>query len=683
METFTHSKTIRENPQYPAQRHKWLDDLHDEMLDASIVDLIHRFRFVSRRHKIAFLLAMLWIITAGCAMVKLNEQVSESLASTVLVGQVASAVPEEKGVIVVAAYSVNGGERKVFHYTVLHEAGEFELMVAAGHYYVCAYWDQNSNLVYDAGEPAGQYGGPNVVAAPTGGVVLEINFEIAEKGRPIDLPHEFEIAPDKPRTLQSRQAGAVVALDDERFGAENGSQGFWEPIDFFKRLGGNIFFLEKYDPEKIPVLFIHGAAGTPRGWAYLINHLDRSRFQPWLFYYPTGSRLKSMAYLLFWKLYNLQLKYKFDTLFITAHSMGGLVARSFIMDYGRYTPYVKLFVALATPWGGDRMAEYGVKQSPAVIPCWIDMQPEGEFLQSLYRGKLPPTVSFYMFTGLRGSRNPFRSNNDGTITLASLMDLRAQREAKMSYAFNEDHASIVESPAAAAQFNTIIDAFARGDTPGRQVAGGYLKIDFAFDYPLNGSRPRPILVLQPHDRKAAATEIHLSPDDSGRRIGPFPVGTYTASLMAAAIKPDKHHLPVTIEDNDTEILKFSLAPDGMVYGHVAAAQNAEDRPAGMPAEQYLPGSREVTLQRVTLKGAGIEKTLRPAAGGNLSLYDDFLSSTDFCATNYFHFFGLPAGTYEVEIIAKGFEPASRTYVVEPGRPASVRDIELVPERKTQ
>ena len=42
-----------------------------------------------------------------------------------------------------------------------------------------------------------------------------------------------------------------------------------------------------------------------------------------------------MAYLLFWKLYNLQVKYKFNTLYITAHSMGGLVARSLIMDYGR------------------------------------------------------------------------------------------------------------------------------------------------------------------------------------------------------------------------------------------------------------------------------------------------------------------------------------------------------------
>ncbi|MEJ2472357.1 MAG: alpha/beta hydrolase [Desulfobacterales bacterium] len=654
--------------------------IHDrimQLLNMAMYD--HSFRVVSSLQKVGALLAILSVITAGCAMLKLKEEVSESLASTVLVGQVASAVAG-KGVIVVAAYSLKDGERKIAHYTVLHEAGEYELMVAAGNYYVCAYWDQNSNLVYDAGEPAGQYGKPKLVAAPAGGVVLEINFGIAEKGSPIDLPRGFEISPDKPRTLHSRQAGAVVALNDERFSAENGSKGFWEPHDFFKTIGGNIYFLEKYDPEKIPILFIHGAAGTPKGWECFINHLDRKRFQPWLFYYPTGSRLKGMSYLLFWKLYNLQIKYKFDTLFITAHSMGGLVARSFIMDYGRYTPYVKLFIALATPWGGDRMAEYGVKQSPAVIPSWIDMQPEGNFLQSLYREKLPPTVSFYMFTGHRGSRNPFRSNNDGTITLASLMDLRPQAEAKMNYVFNEDHASILSSPAVLAQYNAIINAF-DSDTRVNQIAGGYIKIDFTYDYPLDGSWPRVILVLLPDGHGAAATEIHLSPEDSGRLIGPFPIGDYTASLMASAVKPDKHHVPVTIESNGTQRLKFSLTPDGMIYGHVAAAQDAEDRPAGMPAEQYLPGSREVTIQTVTLKGASVERILHPAGGENLNHYDDFLSSTDFCTNNYFHFFGLPAGEYEVKITAEGFEPGLKTYSVKPGRPENIRAIELVPEKE--
>ena len=621
---------------------------------------------------------MVCFFMTGCTLVKLKENVAESLTSTVLVGQIAAA-SSVKGKIVVAAYSKEHGERKVAHYTVLHEAGEYELMVPKGTYYVCAYWDLNSNLIYEAGEPAGQYGKPRPVTAPAGGVVLEINFRIPSEGGIIDLPPGFEISPERPRRLASRQAGAVVSLDDERFAAENGSRGFWEPLEFFKEFGGNIYFLEKYDPDKIPILFIHGAAGTPTGWAYLIKNLDRKRFQPWLFYYPTGVRLKSMAYLLFWKLYNLQMKYKFDTLYITAHSMGGLVARSFIMDYGRALPSIKLFIALSTPWGGDRMAEYGVKQSPAVIPSWIDMQPEGEFLQSLYRNKMPASVSFYMFSGHRGSRNPFASNNDGTITLASIMDWRPQSEARMNYVFNEDHTSILNSPAVAEQYNTIINALAQGDLE-KRPAGGYLKIDFTFDYLLDGSRPRPILFLQPADHVGPAIETHLSPDDSGCRVGPFPAGKYTASLMAAAAKADRHHVPVTIADSDTGYLNFTFRPDGMVYGHVVARQDTENRPAGMPAEQYLPNERPVVIQKVTLKGAGIESTVRPVEYSSVDPFYPFFLGLNFCSKNYFHFFGLPAGEYAVEIQAKGFEPYLKTYAVKPGRPAAAKAIELVPMR---
>ena len=625
---------------------------------------------------LGLVLAMTFLFMTGCTLVKLKEEVKESLSSTVLVGQIATAYLGE-GKIVVAAYSLEDGERKIVNYTVIHEAGEYELMVAEGSYYICAYWDTNSNLVYDPGEPAGQYGEPKLVAAPAGGVVLEINFGIPEKGDEIDLPRGFELSPNKPRRLLSRQAGCLVTLEDERFSEDNGSPGFWEPLEFFKKFGGNIYFLEEYDPGKIPILFIHGAAGTPKGWEYLISSLDRKRFQPWVFYYPTGVRLKSMAYLLFWKLYNLQLKYKFDTLYVTAHSMGGLVARSLIMDYYRATPYIKLFISLATPWGGDRMAEYGVKQSPAVIPSWIDMQPEGEFIQSLYRDKMPSTVSFYMFTGHRGSRNPFTSNNDGTITLSSILDLRPQTEAKMNYAFNEDHVSIMDSPAVLAQYNTIIHAFAKGRMTGEKT-GGYLKIDFAYDYPLDGSRPRPILVLRPDDLKTSATEIHLSPDDSGRRVGPFPAGDYTASLVAASAKADRHHIPVSIANNDTHDLSFTFRPDGMVYGHVFEKQRAEDRPAGMPAEQFRANDRPLAIQKVTLRGANIERTVHPSEDGELNPYDLFLSSTDFCTKNYFHFFRLPAGEYEVKIVAKGFKPHIRTYAVKPGRPVTTKAIELVP-----
>ena len=62
--------------------------------------------------------------------------------------------------------------------------------------------------------------------------------------------------------------------------------------------------------------------------------------------------------------------YRFNTLYVTAHSMGGLVSRSFIMKnvYEDGEDYIKLFVSISTPWDGHRAAEKGVENAPSVIP---------------------------------------------------------------------------------------------------------------------------------------------------------------------------------------------------------------------------------------------------------------------------------------------------------------------------
>ena len=85
------------------------------------------------------------------------------------------------GPIIVAACSTSEG-KEIAHYTVLHDSGEYELMVGQGNYYVFAYWDKNSNLIYEAGEPAGQYGDPKLVRAPAVGVVFDIDIVIPEEG---------------------------------------------------------------------------------------------------------------------------------------------------------------------------------------------------------------------------------------------------------------------------------------------------------------------------------------------------------------------------------------------------------------------------------------------------------------------------------------------------------------------
>jgi len=560
---------------------------------------------------------------------------------------------------------MNGDKREVAHYTVLHDFGEYELMVAKGNYYVFAYWDKNGNLIYDAGEPVGQYGNPKMVTAPAGGVVGDINIAITGKAQNIDVPSGFEISSVKPHKLYSRLAGAIIDLDDELFSEEHGSKGYWEPVSFFKEFGGNIYFLEQYDPQKIPVLFIHGATGTPKGWKYFVDNIDRTRFQPWFFYYPSGARIQSMSYLLLWKLQNLQAKYHFDQLYITAHSMGGLVARSFIMDHGARFPYVKLFVSLATPWGGAGMAEYGVKQSPAVVPCWIDMQPDSAFIQSLYRTKMPETVSFYMFFGHRGSRNPFRSNNDRTIAFSSLLDRRAQSEAKMNYAFNEDHTSIIYSKAVLDQYNAIINTFSH-------PSGGYLKIHFSYNHSFEGQRPDPTLILQPVGKKRAEMEIRLSANDNGRVLGPFPAGDYLAGLGAfTAI--GKGFVPVTIENNETSELEYVLTPINVIYGTLISTLQSKDWAAGMPYQENF------TIQSITLKGDGIHRKIRLLEGEDVYLLDYIIPRADFYYKGNFVFFGLPLGEYELIIRAQGYKPFVKKCFVKAGKQLDPMLVELTPE----
>jgi pimeloyl-ACP methyl ester carboxylesterase len=631
-------------------------------LKSSMVGLKRGLPIVFNR--MAITLLIICLDTTGCALIKLKQEVNQVLASTVLVGRISTDFPGT-GPIVVAAYAKNQGKREVVHYTVLHDFGEYELMVAKGNYYVFAYWDKNSNLIYDAGEPAGQYGDPKRVSAPAGGVVGDINIAIPNKVQNIDVPSGFEISSDKPHKLYSRQAGAIIDLDDELFSEEHGSKGYWEPLSFFKEFGGNIYFLEEYDPHKIPILFIHGATGTPKGWKYFVDNIDRTRFQPWFFYYPSGARIQSMSYLLLWKLENLKLKYNFEQLYITAHSMGGLVARSFIMDHSARFPYVKLFVSLATPWGGAGMAEYGVKQSPAVIPCWIDMQPESAFIQSLYRTKMPETVSFYMFFGHRGSRNPFRSNNDSTIAFSSLLDRRAQSEAKMNFAFNEDHASIIYSKAVLDQYNAIINTFSH-------PSGGYLKVHFSYNHSSEGQRPDPTLILQPVGKKHAEMEIRLNANDNGRVLGPFPAGDYLASF-GALTAIGKKNVPVTIENNETSELKYVLTPDYVICGTLISTLQSKDWSAGMPYQENF------TIQSIALKGTGIHRKPHMLEGDDINISDYFFPRADCYYKGNFFFFGLPPGEFELIIRAQGYKPFVKKCFIKAGKQLDPMLVELTPE----
>lgn len=481
---------------------------------------------------------LLKLSLVGCSLLQVRDEVNTLQKTTALVGIVSSPLSYHDMPVVVAAHFQKDSKKAIVDYTTLHELGPYELMVPKGTYNIVAFGDKNRNLIYDKGEPAGQILSAEQVSTPERGLAENLDIVIrAQNSNKIDFPIGSKMPPKQYNGFHSTCPGEIARMGDFVFSDEYGKKGFWTPLEFFREIGGNVYFLEAYDPTKIPILFVHGAAGSPQNWQMFFESIDRDKYQPWFFYYPSGASMDSISHLLFWKLQNLQTKYRFKELYITAHSMGGLVVRSFMVNYGHLFPFITNFISISTPWGGEELAEIGVKYSPAVIPAWRDMQPGSEFIKSIFRKKLPPGVDYYLFFGYKGNRNILRPNNDKVVTLASQLDLRSQRDAKMIYGFNEDHLSILSSKQVIFQYNAILADIYQKSKTSNTISGNRLHVDFSFDLPRNVPRPVPGFNLRSADKKWAESGIYLCPEDTGQEHRPLPSGNYEVSIFAPAFVP--------------------------------------------------------------------------------------------------------------------------------------------------
>jgi pimeloyl-ACP methyl ester carboxylesterase len=107
-----------------------------------------------------------------------------------------------------------------------------------------------------------------------------------------------------------------------------------------------IYLIHPYDPNKIPILFIHGLISSPVSWQNLINDLCSDpkileHYQPWFFRYKTGQPMLESAEKLRDDLRVTQRL--FDPkgtavashhVVVVAHSMGGLLAHTLVSDSG-------------------------------------------------------------------------------------------------------------------------------------------------------------------------------------------------------------------------------------------------------------------------------------------------------------------------------------------------------------
>ena len=108
-----------------------------------------------------------------------------------------------------------------------------------------------------------------------------------------------------------------------------------------------LYMLQPYDPNKIPVVFVHGLLSSPTTWAPMFNGLMgdpelRARYQFWFFRYPTGNPMLFSAGSLRASLDEARRVFDpdgnnpaFGDMVVVGHSMGGLLTKTLVEDYAR------------------------------------------------------------------------------------------------------------------------------------------------------------------------------------------------------------------------------------------------------------------------------------------------------------------------------------------------------------
>jgi pimeloyl-ACP methyl ester carboxylesterase len=191
---------------------------------------------------------------------------------------------------------------------------------------------------------AGLVPGNPATFEPGGGFVAPVTATLEFRGRDATLTLN-----DPERRATTRVGGVVCPLAADYtapIASRPARNELWAGLMEFLHVqeylrGTGLYMLEPYDPDRIPVIFVHGLVSTPQMWVDTINEIEadpqvRGRYQYWVFRYPTGNPLTYSAMRFREELARMQRLHPMPRGFVlVGHSLGGLVARIQATTSGR------------------------------------------------------------------------------------------------------------------------------------------------------------------------------------------------------------------------------------------------------------------------------------------------------------------------------------------------------------
>lgn len=381
----------------------------------------------------------------------------------------------------VAAFSDRYSDNELVDSTHIHRAStHYGLNLPDGNYELLVLADLDQNGVLEQTEVVGRrlikLSNDTYPQRVAGNVDILLSTQNAAEWN-IHIPTP-EIAPSQQSLFFPK--GTLRRLNDPLFDSDFAALGMYEPAAFLESAPTMFYALEE-DSFKIPVIFVHGIGGSAREFATIVAQLDRQLYKPWFFYYPSGADLDQLAevfYSVF--LSGSAVPWSVTPMIVVAHSMGGLVVREALNKY-RGTGNenrVDLLITIATPFGGHPAAAMGEKRGPLVLPSWRDLNPEGVFINRLYRKPLPSHLRHHLlYTYGNPETLKLGENSDGVVPLSSQLYRAAQLQATEQFGFNTSHTGVLKDEDTIERIVQSIGRVRADDYPESHIeallAGGY------------------------------------------------------------------------------------------------------------------------------------------------------------------------------------------------------------------